>query len=163
GDVDGSGDPNSADPRTIAAGGKDEPRFSNGETVSVGVDLNNDRELDIIVGIPLHKPIGPDGEKLDGIASFTIAKFVDHPGGLAFGYGNSTHGGTDLTSFLGRKAIETSAEAPDMEFELTNFTALGQMFRPGFDPMESPIGLEAFAGGLDDVIVGEDYIPYQSV
>lgn len=157
GDVDGSGDPNSSDPRTISSGGRDEPRFSNGETIAVGIDLNNDRVPDIVAGIPLVKPAGPDGQKLDGIASFTLARYVDQAGGLPLGFGAS------LASYLGQKAIETSLESPDIEFEIKDFSQLGAMFRPGFDPLEHAIGLEAFAAGLDDVIVGEEYVPYQAV
>src|SRR5690606_30014061 len=35
GDVDGDGNPNASDPRTIASGGMDEARFGNGETVAL--------------------------------------------------------------------------------------------------------------------------------
>lgn len=157
GDVDGNGDPNSASARAIAAGGRDEPYFNNGETIALGIDLNNDRVPDVVAGIPLVKPVGPDGQKLTGLESFTLARYVDQAGGLPLGFGSS------LDSYLGAKAIDTSVERPDWEFEIKDFSKLGSLFRPGFDPIEHAIGLEAFAAGLDDVIVGEDFVPYQAV
>lgn len=158
GDVDGDGNPDTTDPRTSASGGADEPRFTGGETVSVGLDLNNDRKPDIIAGIPVNKPAGQDG-----IASFTLAKYKDTPSGLAFGYGDKSIGSTNLMDFLGRKSIETSLSKPDMEFELKNFSQLGKLFDPRFDGETSPLGLVAFAAGMNDVIVGEDSLPYSAV
>jgi hypothetical protein len=158
GDVDGDGNPDVTDARTSASGGRDEARFGGGETVSVGLDLNNDRRPDIIAGIPIQKPAGQDG-----IASFTLAKYKDTPSGLAFGYGDKSIGSTNLMDFLGRKSIETSLAAPDMEFELLNFSQLGKLFDPKFDPLSSPMGLVAFAAGMNDVIVGEDSVPYSAV
>jgi hypothetical protein len=158
GDVDGDGNPDVTDPRTSASGGRDEARFGGGETVSIGFDLNNDRKPDIIAGIPINKPAGQDG-----IASFTLAKYKDTPSGLAFGYGDKTIGSNNLADFLGRKAIETSLTAPDMEFEITKFSQLGKLFDPKFDPLSSPLGLVAFAAGMNDVIVGEDSVPYSAV
>lgn len=158
GDVDGDGDPNRTDPRTAASGGIDEARFGGGETVSVALDLNNDRKPDIIAGIPVNKPAGQDG-----IASFTLGKYKDTPSGLAFGYGDKSVGSTNLLDFLGRKSIETSLSRPDMEFEITKFSQLGKLFDPKFDPASTPLGLLAFAAGMNDVIVGEDSIPYSAV
>jgi hypothetical protein len=158
GDVDGDGNPDASDPRTTASGGLDEARFGGGETVSVAFDVNNDRKADFIVGIPVNKPAGQDG-----LASFTIAKYKDNPGGLAFGYGDSTVGSTSLLSFLGNKAIETSLSKPDMEFQLKNFSALGKLFNSSFDPAENGLGIQAFAAGMNDVIVGEDSIAYQFI
>lgn len=158
GDVDGDGNPDAADPRTTNAGGADEARFGGGETVAIAFDLNNDRKMDVIAGVPVTKPAGQDG-----IASFTLSKFRDHPGGMAFGFGDTAIGGTTLADFLGRKAIETSLAAPDMEFELKNFSALGKLFDPTFDPADNGVGIQAFAAGLYDVIVGEDSVAYQYV
>ena len=158
GDVDGDGNPDTSDPRTIQGGGFDEPRFGGGETVSVALDLNNDRKADIIAGIPLNKPPGQDG-----IASFTLAKYNDTPSGLAFGYGAKTIGSTDLPGLIGRKAIETSLSRPDMEFEILHFSTLGKLFDPTFDANTAGLGVQAFAAGLNDGIVGEDSIAYQYV
>ncbi len=163
GDVDGNGDPNTSDPRTISGGGRDEPRFSNGETVAIGFDFNNDRKPDVVAGIPVIKPTGPDGKPLDGIASFQLAKYNDTPAGLAFGFAGTQLNGTDLMSHLGAKSIDTSASAPDIEFEITRFSELVRQFDPLYDTNDITLGIVAFAAGLDDVIVGEDSVPYQAV
>jgi hypothetical protein len=158
GDVDGDGNPDASDSRTTTSGGVDEARFGGGETVSLAFDFNNDRKAEVIAGIPITKPAGQDG-----IASFTLAKYRDNPGGLAFGFGDAKVGSSTLADFLGRKSIETSLTQPDIEFELKNFTALARLFNPTFDPTDQGVGLQAFAAGMNDVIVGEDSIAYQFI
>jgi hypothetical protein len=158
GDVDGNGDPNTSDPRTVANGGIDAARFGGGETVAVGLDFNSDRKPDVVAGIPVVKASGKDG-----LESFQLAKYNDTPAGLAFGFAGTNVNGTDLMSFLGAKAVDTSLSAPDMEFEITKFSQLAKMFNPLFNSNDLTLGIVAFAAGLDDVIVGEDSVPYQAV
>lgn len=158
GDVDGDGNPNAADPRTLASGGVDEPNFSGGETVTVGLDFNNDRKPEIVAGIPMNK----SGAQ-DGLSQFGLAKYRNQGLGIANSYGDRTIGATNLADFLGRKAIETSLSKPDWEFELKNFSQLGKLFDPRFDPNDSPLGLLAYAAGKYDVIVGEDAVPYSAL
>lgn len=158
GDVDGNGNPNTADPRTIASGGRDEPNFGGGETIAIGLDFNADRKPDIVAGIPVTKVSGKSGTD-----SFQIAKYNDTPAGLAFGFGATQFNGKNLMSHLGAKSINTSATAPDIEFEITRFSELVKQFNPLFNSSDLSLGIVAFAAGLDDVIVGEDSVPYQAV
>lgn len=72
GDADGNGNPNTSDPRTIAAGGIDQPNFRGTESITVALDLDRDGVPDVVAGIPADKPG-------DGLAAFTVARLSSSP------------------------------------------------------------------------------------
>ncbi len=164
GDIDGDGNPNTSDPRTIAAGGMDEARFANGETVAVALDLNNDRMPDIIAGIPLAKPLGPDSQKLDGLSSFTLAQLLRPPGRAGL-WLRQLQDRLVRPGQPDRSEVDRYVPGQRRTWNSRSRTSRqsASMFNAGFNPLDSTIGLQAFAAGLNDVIVGEDYVPYQAV
>lgn len=154
GDSDGNGNPGTADPRTTAAGGIDEAHLGFdptqpahiGESITVGFDLNGDHKPDIIAGVPADKT--QNGIGIDG---FTVAKYAPSNSGLAYNYGEP------LNAFNGGLAFDPSAEHPDFEFTIKNFTHL-----PGFSPAlyaQNGFGITTFAGTPFDVVAGEDSLP----
>lgn len=145
GDVDGDGDPNNSDPRTLKGGGIDQPTFSGREAVAVGFDLNGDRVTDIIAGIPVSKTGS-------GIDNFSVSKYVNNGLILPYGFGEK------LTDHNGGLAFVPSADHPDFEFSITNFSKL-----PGFNPLSDSFGVTSYAGSLDAVIIGEDMVQYTAV
>ena len=149
GDADGNGDPGGADPATSAAGGIDLPHLGGRESISVGFDLQNRRVTDVVAGVP-----GDKTKAGTGIDGFTVAAFTNNTNGnsnLAFSYGQT------LTQHLGGLAFDPSAERPDFEFTIANFSQL-----PGFDAAQG-FNVRAFAGTPDDIVAGEDQIPWEHV
>jgi len=155
GDADGDGDPGHTDPRTALAGGVDLSHLGGRESIAVALDLNNDKIPDIIAGVPADKSTaGP------GINGFTVAKYKGDASGLSFAFGQT------LKNQLGNLAFDPDAKHPDFEFTIKNFSKI-----PGFEFNKLPLGFEfsqgigvqAFAGTPDDIIAGEDTIPYMSI
>lgn len=147
GDADGNGDPGTSDPATIAAGGIDLPHLGGRESIAVAFDTNGDRKFDIIAGVPADKSAaGP------GIDGFTVSQYRDSNAGLAFNFGQT------LTDHMGNLAFDPSAAHPDFEFTIKNFSTL-----PGIDLAHHSFGIRVFAGTPDDVVAGEDSLPYTSV
>lgn len=148
GDADGNGDPGGADPRTSASGGIDLPNLGGRESISVGFDLRNRGVTDVIAGVPGDKSkAGP------GIDGFTVASSTNSSrnANLAFSYGQT------LTQHLGGLAFDPSAAHPDFEFTIANFSQL-----PNFDPTQG-FSIRAFAGTPDDVVAGEDQVPWTRI
>ncbi len=147
GDADGNGNPGTSDAATVNAGGIDLPNLGGRESISVAFDLNNDRKYDIIAGVPADKTqAGP------GIDGFTVSSYRDSNQGLAFNYG------TRLANYDGGLAFDPSSTHPGFEFLIKNFSKL-----PGVEWPKNGFGFRAFAGTPDDVIAGEDSIPYTAV
>ena len=157
GDIDGDGNPGGTDLRTQATGGLDVPRFGTGytlptgkqvsETILVAFDMNNDRKLDVIAGIPLDKTkIGP------GLNGFSVAKYVDGMAGLPYGFGET------LYDHMGNLAFDPSADHPDFAFTIEKFSML-----PGADLSKNGFGVTAFAGTIGGIVIGEDSMPLTAV
>jgi len=152
GDADGDGDPGRTDPRTAVAGGVDLPGLGGRETISVAFDLDNNNTFDIIAGVPADKSTAGTG--LNG---FNVARYKGDAAGVAFGFGQT------LTDQLGDLAFDPSAARSDFEFTIKNFTKI-----PGFEFDEGSLGFEfssglgvsVLAGTPDDIIAGEDSVPY---
>ncbi|MEZ6197474.1 MAG: hypothetical protein R3F20_17405 [Planctomycetota bacterium] len=148
GDADGDGDPGSPSAGLVINGGDDLPNFGGTESFTMGFDFDDDGLLDIVVGTP----IGGD------LSSFTVATydnlvFFPTQNPLSDPYNRF---GTPLPGNTGVVAASPSAAFPDLEFTITNFSALlAQYAVPGNDTF----GLHAFLGSLEDDGIGEDYLP----
>lgn len=145
GDADGNGDPGVADPRTLAAGGIDLANLSGRESITVAFDTNRDGTPDILAGVPANKTGS-------GIDAFTVSSYQPAAGTVQPGIERSY--GAPLPQFAGNLAYNPSAQRPDFEFTLRNFTQL-----PGlrFDNNQSTlINARVYAGTPDDVVAGED-------
>ena len=142
GDADGDGDPNSTGPGLSMSGGVDLPNFSGSESFTFGLDLSGDGVLDVIAGTPF----GVD------IFGYTVSLFS--PFGNLFA--PAFFFGTPLPAHTGTVFMTPNAAAPDLEFTITNFSALLNMF---VSPMQSSIGVHVFTGSLADDGIGEDFFP----
>lgn len=151
GDADGNGNPNTSDPRTIAAGGIDQPNFRGTESITVALDLDRDGVPDVVAGIPADKPG-------DGLAAFTVARYRQVLGG-GIQPGIEQSYGETLTNNVGVLTYFGTREAPDFQFTIRNFSTLPG-FTPEFDPFTGDLivnyDVRAYAGSLDDVVSGED-------
>lgn len=149
GDVDGDGDPSTLSTPNggTVAGAVDQPNLGGRETIVVGFDLNNDRVTDVVAGVPTVKEAGQDG-----MSAFKVAKAVNN--GLTLGYAF----GESLDAHNGGLFAIPSAEHPDFEFTIKNFSQL-----PGFNPLSDSFGVTAYAASLDAIIVGEDMVQYTAV
>jgi hypothetical protein len=142
GDVDGNGDPGTASPQTIAAGGVDLPNLGGRESVVLAIapDGLNRRpgNLVAVAGISADKTqAGP------GLIGFNVAEPLSNTGGLGTNFGKT------LTNNLGELAFNPSADHPGFEFTIKNFSKL-----PGVDPYQG-FWVRAYAGAPDDIVVGE--------
>lgn len=146
GDADGNGDPGTSDPLTTASGGADIPHLGGRESIAVALDTNGDRKFDIIAGVPADKSTAGSG--IDG---FTVANYRDSNQGMAFNFGQA------LTGHMGNLAFDPSKDHPDFEFTISHFSTL-----PGF-VSGNGFGIKVFAGTPDDVVSGEDTLPYTNV
>ncbi len=121
--------------------GHDRPSLGGLEAIVVGLDLNLDGKVDVVAGVPANKPnVGK------GTDHFTVAAYEHSPAGLAFSFGET------LTDHLGALAFDPSAEHPDFQFTIDNFSKF-----EGLVPEDGFI-VTAFAGAPDDVFAGEDYL-----
>lgn len=142
GDVDGNGDPGSAAPQTVAAGGTDQPNLGGRESVALGIAPDGPNQgpgkLVAVAGVSADKtPPGP------GLIGFNVASPKSNTLGLANNFGAT------LTDNLGELAFNPSAEHPGFEFTIKNFSKL-----PGVDPYRG-FWVTAYAGAPDDFVVGE--------
>lgn len=140
GDADGEGDPGFSNPGLLINGGVDRPNFEGTESFTLSFDLDNDGATDVIAGLPI-------GEDLSG---FTVATFDQ-----AFELQPLAGFDVDLPANTGVTSGNTSAANPDIEFTITNFSALlADYVVDG----QTDIGLTAFAGSLEDDGIGEDFV-----
>jgi hypothetical protein len=151
GDADGNGDPGGSDPLMRQSMGYDYPSLGGRESIAVAFDINKDRKYDIFAGVPARKD-----PSLSGISQFTVAKFADNGAGIPYSVGES------LAAHNGGVAFDPSAERPDFQFTIKNFSMLPGM-PAGFMETDWYLGVGAFAGTVDDIVAGEDSIPYTAL
>lgn len=146
GDADGNGDPGTVSPEAAAMGFIDvphlgytgDPATGGRESITVGFDMTGDGRPDFLAGVPGDKyQAGP------GINGFSFAPYTETGLGLANSYGEP------MLEHLGGLRFDPSAEHPDFEFLVTNFSKL-----PGYNA-ENGFGLMAFAGSPDDLVEEE--------
>ncbi len=133
GDADGNGNPGTVSAAAAAAGKIDVPNLGGRESITVGFDMTRTGTPTILAGIPGNKATAGTG--VDG---FVVSAFKNSGLGLANSFGSP------LSQFDGGLAFDPSAEHPDFEFMIKNFSKL-----PGYDPING-FGLVAFAGTPDD-------------
>jgi hypothetical protein len=134
GDADGNGDPGTVSAAAAAQHALDVPHLGGRESITLGFDFNHDGRPDILAGVPGDKTQAGPGQ--DG---FTVAPYKNTGLGIANSYGAPL-----LDNIAGLK-FDPSAQHPDFEFIIRNFSKL-----PGYDA-SSPFGLIAFAGTPDDI------------
>jgi hypothetical protein len=145
GDADGNGDPGTVSAANAAKGAIDLPNLGGRESISVGFFLTGGNKPDFVAGVPQNKQqAGP------GIDGFSFAPYQNLNSSLANSYG------APLSNFQGSLFYNPSAEHPDFEFSVKNFSQL-----PGYDPVNG-FGLVAYAGSPDDTF-GEEGVLFPRV
>jgi len=137
GDADGDGNPGGTSAWLTANGGTDYANLAASETAAVYFDLNEDGTYDVIAGISASTDY----------SGFSVNVFT----GSFFPPNNF---GAPLPANTGSKSLNPSANDPDLEFTITNWSTLPQQ---DGDPLVFCVG--AFLGSLQDMI-GEDYLYY---
>jgi len=137
GDADGNGDPGAASAWLAGLGGQDVADLGSSETVAVYFDLDQDGTYDVIAGI---------GSGMDYF-DFSVNVFTG-------GFFPPINFGAALPDNTGEISPNPSVTYPDLEFTVTNWTALpGHDGDPGFC-------VGAFLGSLEDDGMGEDFLEY---
>lgn len=135
GDADGDGNPGAS---SVSNGYVDAPHLGGRESITIGFDFLHTGQPQVLAGVPGDK--GQAGPGLDG---FNIALNSNNGLGLAQSYGQT------LTANMGNLIFDPSAQHPDFEFTVKNFSKL-----PGYNP-NSSYNLIAFAGSPDDGVEEE--------
>jgi hypothetical protein len=152
GDADGNGDPGGADPLTTASGGIDLPNMGADKSIAIAIAPNGPPGSGtfgtpvVVAGIPANKATaGP------GLNGFSVARYLNVNAGLSRNFGES------LPNHQGILAFNPSAEHPDFEFTIRNFSQI-----PGIDPSQG-FWMAAYAGSVKDVVVGEDALQWTRI
>ncbi len=148
GDADGSGHPGGPDPRLTAAGGVNPANLGGLDSITVAfaaANANHTMGAGVAVaGVPEFKPADAPSD------GFRLAQFLQGDP-LQASYGNS------ITTSVGTLLYSPSAQHPDFEFTIQNFSKLfGMDLTNGFY-------FSAYAGSPDDEVVGEDKIGWTAV
>lgn len=148
GDADGSGNPGGPDPRLTAAGGVNPANIGGRGSISFGfsaANANHSMGAGVAVaGVPEFKPAGAPND------GFQLAQFRSG-GALQTSYGSP------ITTAVGTLLYNPSAQHPDFEFTVQNFSKLfGLNLANGFY-------FSGYAGSPDDVVIGEDHIGWTYV
>ena len=140
GDVDGDGDPSRTSAALAQIGGSDRPHFGGTESFTLGIDVDEDGDYDVIVGVPGTTDIN----------GFTVAEFEGSPFAPAFAFGDP------LDRHIGAVYGSPTAAAPHVEFTILHFSEL--LGRNQFDA-SARFGVNAFMGSFADAGIGEDHTP----
>jgi hypothetical protein len=146
GDADGNGNPGTVNPNVLAQapGFQDLPNLGGTKSITVGFAANNPTDPSqpgtpaFVAGVPADK-----SQAGTGIDGFTVAKYDGNGGGIQSDYGST------LTGHVGALAFNPSAQNPDFEFTISNFSKI-----PGFDPSQG-FWIQLYSGSADDGGVGE--------
>lgn len=143
GDADGLGIPGQFDPQLIAAGGVNPANIGGRGSISFGFwSANANGTMGAAVAVAGVPEVKPDNAPQDG---FRLAQF-DPTKSLPTSYGAS------ITNATGTLLYSPSAQHPDFEFTISNFSKLfGMNLANGFY-------FAGFAGSPDDRVAGEDHI-----
>jgi hypothetical protein len=140
GDADGDGNPGGTSAWLAKNQGVDNANLDSTETIAVYFDLNQDGTFDVIAGVSASTDI----------TGFTVANFSGNPFSPGFAFG------TPLPSHTGSYYANPSADAPDFEFTILNFSDL-----PGPGASVGGFIVWAYMASLEDNGIGEDYIKYK--
>jgi hypothetical protein len=152
GDADGNGNPGVTGAQMAAAGGVNTAHLGGDKSFALAVapSLASNSTLPgtpaIIAGIPADKTFAGPGT--DG---FTVASYVNPTLGLSNSFG------AKLPNYQGTLAFDPSAQHPQLEFTIKNFSKI-----PGIDPSKG-FWIQAYAGSLNDVVVGEMGLDFTKV
>jgi hypothetical protein len=139
GDADGNGVMGTSTDQFKASGGWELPGFGGNANVTVGFGPNAvGASPTVVAGVPALKTQGGSG--LNG---FTVAQAMPKVE-LGYNYG----------AVLADNVGELYPSGPGYEFTVKNFSKL-----PGIN-LDSGLGVTFYAGSADDIIVGEDSMPY---
>lgn len=142
GDADGNGVRGTSTDQFKATGGWEYENFGGRETITVGFGPNVDGgQPTTVAGIPFYK-----GQSGPGLYGFNVAKAIPNQS-------ISTNYGETLADNVGT----LYNNGPDFEFTVKNFSKL-----PGID-LSKGLGVSVFAGSQDDVVNGEDLLPYYTI
>ncbi|MEZ4436279.1 MAG: MopE-related protein [bacterium] len=140
GDVDGDGDPARTSAALAAIGGSDRPHFGGTESFTLSIDIDEDGDYDVIVGV----------SGLTDLSGFTVATFEGSPFAPGFAFGD------DLFDHIGAVHASPSAAQPHVEFTILRFSEL--LGRSELDA-SARFGVNAFMGSFGDAGIGEDHTP----
>ncbi len=142
GDVDGNGVVGTSTDQFKAAGGLELPNIGGRSSISVGFGPNS------VNGSPTAVA-GISGDKTQsgpGLNGFSVAAALSGQAlGMNFGPSLAANQGTLFNN------------GPDFEFTVNNFSKL-----PGIN-LANGIGVNLYAGSPDDLLVGEDSMPYYTI
>jgi hypothetical protein len=152
GDADGNGNPGVTSAQMAAAGGVNTANLGGDKSFALAIAPNLPGNslmpgtVAAIAGIPADKSVAGPGT--DG---FSVSSYVNPTLGLADSFG------AKLSQFQGSLAFNPSAAHPQLEFTIKNFSKI-----PGIDPSQG-FWIEAYAGSLNDVVVGEMSLSFTKV
>jgi hypothetical protein len=166
GDVDGNGTVGTVAPQAAAVGTYEVASFGNRQTVALGLDLSEHHIPDVIVGIPVNKPIDPTtGKPETGVQAFTMATYKDSISGLAGGFGDpnkviklSDGSSAKISDLIGTKTVQTSASSPDIEFQIKHFSDLVKAFNPNAKSLPTDIGIQGYSADIDSYMIGKSIL-----
>jgi hypothetical protein len=142
GDADGDGNPSVTSAYLSALGGTDVPNLGGTERAAVYFDLNQDGDWDVIAGI----------SGVTDYSGFSVNVFTYLPAPPYFS--PAFNFGTPLPTNTGTKSANPDAAHPDLEFTITNWSAL-----PGHDG-SAGFTVGAHIGSGEDAGIGEDFVLY---
>lgn len=149
GDSDGNGNPATASPGMLAAGGLESPHLGGQKSVAFAIAPDGPKgpispgTPVLIAGVPGDKSAAGPG--LDG---FTVSSYKNNTLGLSLNFGSL------LPSNLGALAFDPSAAHPGFEFTVKNVSKL-----PGIDPTKG-FWVVGYAGSPADNVAGESASAY---
>ncbi len=147
GDVDGDGDPSGTSDWLALSLGRDLADFGGTESFSVAFDLDQDGTYDFLAGV----------SSATDISGYRVAEYDPDPRLVQPGaFGADLVGHDPLPNGVGEcpvtELINPSAEWPDLQFTITNWSELEDTFGDD-DPF---FGVRAVNGSLADDGIGED-------
>ena len=142
GDVDGNGVVGTSTDQFKASGGLELPNIGGRSSISFGFGPNaTNGAPSVVAGIS-----GDKSQAGTGLNGFSVAAAIPgQPLGMNYGQALTANQGTLYN------------KGPDFEFTIKSFSTL-----PGIN-LANGIGVNAYAGSPDDILVGEDSIPYYTI
>jgi len=141
GDVDGNDNPGGTGFFLDDLGGVDLPDFSGTESFALSIDIDEDGVFDVIAGV----------SAATDTSGYSVNLFTGSPHVPEFAFGQP------LVVNRGTLFASPSANAPDLEFSILDFSTLP--FSSAMDPTPHRVGINVFMGSFADIGIGEDFLP----